>query len=310
MDWALLASIFMVGLLSSSAHCVGMCGGIMGALTMAIPTEARAKRWQLLISYNLGRISTYAFIGFIAGYAASWFDHWGASIWLRWLAGFLLIAMGLYIANWWRGLIYLEAAGRYFWAYIQPLGKALLPVKSATRALLLGAIWGWLPCGLVYSALGTALAQAQPLESALVMAAFGLGTLPMVLAAGLAANLLAGLLRNVALRSLMGLLIIGFGVWTIYGVGFGHGHSHGAVTSSSHQDHSTADQMTPPPMDHAVMDHSAMDNMEAMDMGQGDEQPMEMTDDAMAAMGHQHSHAIDSEAQSSAAADSSADPAE
>ena len=284
MDWAILAAMFMVGLLGSGAHCVGMCGGIMSALTMAIPAEARAKRWWLLISYNLGRMFTYALIGFIAGYAASWFDHWGASSWLRWLAGLLLIAMGLYVANWWRGLIYLEAAGRYLWAYMQPLGKALMPVKSARQALLLGAIWGWLPCGLVYSALGSAIAQAQPLQSALVMVAFGLGTLPMLLATGMAANLLTGFLQNRALRSLMGLLIIGYGIWTIYAVSGSHQHQHAGMNHQDmhHQemDHSAMnhDQVNHEQMNHEHLGHEGMDSMNMDDM--------DMTPEEMQAMDH------------------------
>ncbi len=300
MDWAILASLFMVGLLSSGAHCLGMCGGIISALTMAIPAEARAKRWWLLLSYNLGRIFTYGLIGLIGGFAASWFDHWGGGVWLRWLAGLLLIAMGLYIANWWRGLIYLEAAGRYLWAYIQPLGKALMPVTSAPRALLLGAIWGWLPCGLVYSALGSAVAQAQPLESALVMVAFGLGTLPMLMATGFAANLIGGFVQSRALRSLMGLLIIGYGVWTIYAVGFGHQHhagmNHGDIGSRADS------VMNHGSMDHEHTNHTQMDH-EAMNNSGSDMADMDMTDEEMQAMDHSHMHHTASSSASSTTQD-------
>ncbi len=302
MDWAVIAAIFMVGLLGSSAHCVGMCGGIMSALTMAIPPEARAKRWWLVISYNLGRIFTYGLIGFVAGYAASWFDHWGAGVWLRWLAGSLLIAMGLYVANWWRGLIYLEAVGRYLWAYIQPLGKSLMPVNSASRALLLGAIWGWLPCGLVYSALGSAIAQAQPLQSALVMVAFGLGTLPMVLLTGLAANLLASFLQRRALRSIMGLLIMGYGVWTIYAVSAGHQH-HAGMNHSAMPGMSMDNRL----MDHRLMDHESGNaeptNTQRQDTQGSDMDGMDMTDEEMQMMDHAHMHqSLSSAAESSSSA--------
>jgi uncharacterized protein len=239
----------------SSAHCVGMCGGIMGALAMAIPKEAKARRWFILLSYNLGRILSYSLMGLLVGAFAHQLAALGAVIWLRWLAGLLLIAMGLYLANWWQGLTYLERGGRYLWAYLQPLGKALMPVTSAPKGLLLGAIWGWLPCGLVYSALVYAMAQANSLSAAAVMLAFGLGTLPSVLATGLAAQQMARLLRLQQVRQLFALIIILFGLWTLWGGGH-HGHNHAGMDHSG-MDHSGMDHSG---MDHSGMDHSGMDH--------------------------------------------------
>jgi sulfite exporter TauE/SafE len=232
-DWAPLLAAFTLGLVSS-AHCVGMCGGIMGALTMAIPPAARQRRLQLLVSYNLGRIGSYTLMGFLMGSFASALAAWGGIGGLRILAGLLLVAMGLYLADWWRGLIHLERAGRYFWVYLQPLGKALLPVSSRPKALLLGVVWGWLPCGLVYSALAYAMAQAQPGWSAAVMFAFGLGTLPAVLATGLLANQLTGFLQQRAIRRGFAVVIIVFGVWTLIG---GHHHSGGDHHHSAGEHH-------------------------------------------------------------------------
>lgn len=234
--------------LVSSAHCVGMCGGIMGALTLAVPASERGRRWRLLLGYNLGRIASYSLMGGLAGWLASGLVDLGGASWLRWLAGLLLIAMALYLANWWRGLVYLENLGRYLWAYLQPLGKGLMPVRSLPQALLLGALWGWLPCGLVYTALAYAMAQGQGATAAGVMAAFGLGTLPAVLATGFMAQTLARLLQQKALRLGFALLLALFGLWTIWG-GMGHGrHQHGAheesVPVQHHLEHHESDKDT------------------------------------------------------------------
>ncbi|HSC66842.1 MAG TPA: sulfite exporter TauE/SafE family protein [Cellvibrio sp.] len=276
-EWSALTAAFLLGLFSS-AHCVGMCGGIMGALSMAVPASAKARRWLILLSYNLGRIFSYALMGVIVGIFAQQITESGGAIWLRWLAGLLLIAMGLYLANWWRGLTYLETGGRYLWAYLQPLGKALMPVDNAAKAILLGGIWGWLPCGLVYSALAYAMAQGQAIGGGLVMLAFGLGTLPSVLATGLAAQQLGRLLQRRQIRWSLAVLVILFGVWTIWGGGHGsHQHHHDA----SHEmpegmDHSAMEhtQMDHSKMDHSKMDHTKMDPS-AMDHSQMDHSNMD-----------------------------------
>lgn len=240
MDWLILTTAFMLGLLSS-AHCVGMCGGIMGALTMAVPAEARTRRWVLLLGYNLGRIGSYSLMGLMLGFFGQGLLEAGGAFWLRTLAGLLLIAMGLYLANWWRGLTYLEHVGRYLWAYLQPLGKVCLPVTSLPKALLLGAVWGWLPCGLVYSALVYAMAQGQVFTAALVMLVFGVGTLPAVLATGLAAQHMMRWLQQRHIRWAFALLVIGFGVWTLWAAGGHHGHHH----ASDHALHEPASTSSP-----------------------------------------------------------------
>lgn len=251
-EWSSLSAAFLLGLFSS-AHCVGMCGGIMGALSMAVPANAKARRWIILLSYNLGRIFSYALMGVIVGAFSRQITEAGGAVWLRWLAGLLLIAMGLYLANWWRGLTYLETGGRYLWAYLQPLGKALMPVDNAAKAIALGGIWGWLPCGLVYSALVYAMAQGHSTGGGLVMFAFGLGTLPSVLATGFAAQQLGRLLQRRQIRWSFAVLVILFGLWTIWGGGHGtHQHQH----QHQHEIH----QQTGTDMNHATMDHSDMDH--------------------------------------------------
>lgn len=223
-DVASISAAFFLGLFSS-AHCLGMCGGIMGALTMAIPAQAQNKRWLILVAYNLARILSYGLIGLLLGRFAQELSVWGGQVFLRWLAGLLLIAMGLYLANWWRGLIYLETAGRYFWVYLQPLSKKLMPVNTLPKAIALGFLWGWLPCGLVYSALIFAMAQGAAISAALAMLAFGLGTLPAVLLSGVFAQALNSGLQVKQLRWLFAVIIIVFGVWTLVGTGM-HSHSH------------------------------------------------------------------------------------
>jgi uncharacterized protein len=278
-DLSILLPLFSLGLVSG-AHCIGMCGGIMGALTMAIPAEAKSKRWFILVAYNLGRILSYGVMGLLAGLFAEQFSALGGGTILRILAGVLLITMGLYLANWWRGLTKLEILGRYLWVYIQPIGKRLMPVNTIPKALLLGALWGWLPCGLVYAALAMAMTQPAPLLAASTMLAFGLGTLPAVLAAGAVAQQLAYILQQRPVRIVLAFIIIVFGVWTIWG-GLGHSHQHQHPQNHEQQhsqppvdgdDHSAMDmshsqmdhsQMDHSQVDHSSMDHSSMQNMEA-----------------------------------------------
>lgn len=212
----LLISALILGLLGGG-HCLGMCGGLMGALTLAIPPEQRGRRLQLLLAYNLGRILSYASAGLLFGLAGWAVASSPAAILLRIVAGLLLISMGLYLGGWWSGLTRIEALGRGLWRHIQPVASRLLPVSSLPRALLLGALWGWLPCGLVYSTLLWAASQGDALDSGLLMLAFGLGTWPVLLATGMAAERLTAVLRRRGIRMAGGLLVILFGLWTLPG---------------------------------------------------------------------------------------------
>ncbi|WAH60481.1 sulfite exporter TauE/SafE family protein [Pseudomonas silvicola] len=211
-----LASALVLGLLGGG-HCLGMCGGLMGALTLAIPAEQRGRRLRLLLGYNLGRILSYAVAGLLLGVAGWALANSPAVTALRVVAALLLIAMGLYLGGWWSGLTYIERAGRGLWRRVQPLANRLLPVRSVPRAILLGALWGWLPCGLVYSTLLWAASQGNAAHSALLMLAFGLGTWPVLLATGLAAERMRQLLRRRGVRAAGGMLVVLFGLWTLPG---------------------------------------------------------------------------------------------
>ena len=212
----LLVSALILGLLGGG-HCLGMCGGLMGALTLAIPPEQRSRRLQLLLAYNLGRILSYALAGLLLGLAGWVVAGSQAEVIMRTLAALLLIAMGLYLAGWWSGLTRIEALGRGLWRHIQPLTRRFMPVTSIPKAVVLGSLWGWLPCGLVYSTLLWASSQGNAVNSALLMLAFGLGTWPVLLATGLAAERITTLLRKRGVRMAGGLLVILFGIWTLPG---------------------------------------------------------------------------------------------
>jgi sulfite exporter TauE/SafE len=206
----------VLGLLGGG-HCLGMCGGLMGALTLAIPPEQRGRRLRLLMAYNLGRILSYACAGLLLGLAGWALASSPAAMALRVVAALLLIAMGLYLAGWWSGLTRIEALGRGLWRHIQPAASRLMPVSSVPRALLLGALWGWLPCGLVYSTLLWAASQGNAGYSAALMLAFGLGTWPILLATGLAAERVNAVLRRRSVRVAGGVLVVLFGIWTLPG---------------------------------------------------------------------------------------------
>jgi hypothetical protein len=219
-DWGFIAAALAIGFLGSS-HCIGMCGGLAGALGMAVPGGKAA--WGQLLGYSAGRVGSYTLMGALVGALGA--VALPALTPLRIIAGLMLIAMALYLAGWWRGLIWLEKGGATLWRYLRPFSARLLPVQTASQAIALGAIWGWLPCGLVYSALAFALAQGGSVNAALAMLAFGLGTVPAVLATGAAAARLRIIVQKPAVRLLFAGLILLFGLWTIWGAGGHAGHT-------------------------------------------------------------------------------------
>ncbi len=206
-------SAFLVGLLGGG-HCVGMCGGIVGAVTMSLPGQK--PKLPFLLAYNFGRIASYAAAGVLAGLigASSFFLEHVLPVekGLYLLASLMLVVLGLYLAGLWQGVLVLERAGSILWRRLQPLSKRFLPVTSYPQGFALGLVWGWLPCGLVYSVLVAALATGSAVKGGLLMLAFGLGTLPTLFAMGLAAVRLKGWLQQVWVRRVSGLLVLGFGL--------------------------------------------------------------------------------------------------
>lgn len=208
-------SAFFVGLLGG-VHCVGMCGGIVSALTLGI-TPQQSTPWRYLIAYNVGRITSYTLAGLIVGgLGAQLSTLHELQLGLKVLAGLFMIAMGLYIAGWWFGLTRVEQIGGLIWRRIQPLGNRLIPVKSTYQAGLLGLLWGWLPCGLVYSVLIWTLSAENAVEGAVLLLSFGLGTLPNLLAMGVFAIGLKKWMQQNIVKVVAGLLIMLFGVYQLY----------------------------------------------------------------------------------------------
>lgn len=212
------AAAVVVGLLGGG-HCAFMCGGIVAALTLGLPESARgraAATWPYLLAYNVGRIASYtaagALLGGIGWLAANAISVRHAQGILEIIAGGFMVALGLYLGGWWQGVMRLEEAGTLVWRHLEPFGRRLLPVRSPGQALLLGLVWGWLPCGLVYSVLIWAMAAGSVSHGALLMLSFGAGTLPAVLAMGVFAATLSGFLRRPAVRRTAGALVAAFGV--------------------------------------------------------------------------------------------------
>lgn len=207
-------SVFLVGLLGG-VHCVGMCGGIVTALSLSSATNRPAV--PTLLAYNFGRVTSYALAGAIVGAIGAstlLLDRFiPAERVLYGLANVMLILLGLYLAGLSRAVLALERVGSVVWARLQPLMKRFIPVRTLPQAFFTGAVWGWLPCGLVYSVLISALATGSAAHGALLMLAFGAGTLPNLLAMGLFAKRLQTLTRKPMVRLAAGLLVAAFGVW-------------------------------------------------------------------------------------------------
>ncbi len=236
MDYLAFFSAFSIGLLGG-AHCIGMCGGVIGALTMAIDAKHYQRRLLLISAYNIGRVSSYVIIAVIFYLLVNSIENYLSLNIMRTIAGLLLIAMGLYLANWWRGLTYLEKLGGYLWRFLQPLSKPLLPVTKNWQALFLGAIWGWLPCGLIYSALAYSATASSVQSAALIMLSFAMGTLPAVLLGSLFAERFSIVIKQKNIRVTMAVLIIIFGIWTLLNSHHGHGESINNIDMENHQIH-------------------------------------------------------------------------
>lgn len=206
-----LLSAALIGWLGG-AHCLGMCGGIVSALALSAPQSGRN---GILFAYNLGRCLTYVTLGAIAGSLG----HLGihalgvAPQALYVVANLLLVGMGLYLLGFPWLVRPLEQAGQGLWRMVEPRSRRFFPVDTLPRAFAIGLLWGFLPCGLVYSALATAFALGSATQGSLWMTAFALGTLPNLLMAGWVGAQTLQKLRNSAWRWLGGLMVAGWGVY-------------------------------------------------------------------------------------------------
>jgi hypothetical protein len=236
-----IVAVFFVGLLGG-VHCLGMCGSIVGILTAQLPAPspggrgadrlapagARDRRslarWPFHLAYNGGRLASYAAAGALVGAVGQagllFRDEVPVQHLLFALSSLMLVALGAYLAGSGKLVRRIEYLGGGLWRRIQPLTKRLLPVSTPQRALLLGMLWGWMPCGLVYSVLLTALASGSAQDGAAIMLAFGLGTLPNLLAIGLFWERIRGWVQSPRVRLVAGLMVAGFGVYGLIKVGY------------------------------------------------------------------------------------------
>jgi sulfite exporter TauE/SafE len=220
--WPALAGAATLGL-AGSAHCLGMCGGIAAAA--GTRAQAGGTAWNG-IAFNLGRVAGYALLGTVVGavigIALERVPVRPLAIGLRALAGLLMLAMGLSLLGG-RDLLSLERLGGRLWQRVRPLAGRALALPPALRFAALGLVWGFLPCGLVYSALVLAAATGSAATGAMTMLAFGAGTLPAMVAVTLAGAAFTRSLSGLRTRRLAGALMIAFAVWTAFGTLAPHG---------------------------------------------------------------------------------------
>lgn len=210
----LVIAAWLTGLAGGSGHCIGMCGGILGALGVG-----QGRGWRGLVrlaAAHLGRVSSYALAGAIAGilgttFVTGLFGPDGIGV-LRIAAAVLIFAIGLQLLLGRPLLTRLEQAGSRFWRLLAPQMHKLLPPRDPLRAFGVGTLWGWLPCGLVYSELAVATASGGPATGALVMVSFGIGTIVSLSAVSVLLHSL-GIAKMP--RQASGALLILFAIWTV-----------------------------------------------------------------------------------------------
>jgi sulfite exporter TauE/SafE len=222
-----------------------MCGGVCSALSFALPVEDYWRRWFIILGYNIGRITSYVLMALlISSINLLLAEQLNPSVFQEYLtflrisSGVVMVMMGLYVANWWLGLQVIEKIGQRIWRAVVPLTKSLLPVRRLPVAFVYGMVWGWLPCGLVYSALVLSITQTSIAGTSATMLAFGLGTLPALFLSGVLASKLSAMLNKSAYRMVFGAFVILFGCLTIYSA-LAHNHPSGedAAEHGHHHHH-------------------------------------------------------------------------
>lgn len=199
---------------------MGMCGGLSTVFALQLPPHIR--RIWLIILMNLGRICSYVLVGMLMGALSqmgSFLVHTHAlQVGLFVCANVLLLLTGLYLAGILAWAAKIEGLGKPIWRSVQPCLNRLLPIRSVPACFGVGLLWGWLPCGLVYNASLYALGSGSAWKGGLYLLAFGLGTLPNLLAAGLFAAQLREILQKRAVRLVAGLVVCGWAVWQLVGI--------------------------------------------------------------------------------------------
>lgn len=211
----LIDPVLAIGLgLAGAGHCLGMCGGL--AVSIGIGSEGRGT--GVLLSYHAGRVCSYALLGaglgYLLGLGVGVTPHLLTV--LRYLAGLLLIAMGLYISGWWRGLVYVEQVGAALWKPMQILAGRWIPPRNTGRGFALGLCWGAMPCGLIYSSVTWAASQASGPAAGFLMLLFGVGTLPAMLGVGLVSTQMQRIFKSRQWKTATSVLLILAGLWTLF----------------------------------------------------------------------------------------------
>lgn len=213
-DVGIVLAAWLTGLAGGSGHCIGMCGGIASSLGLG-----QGSGWRGLIrvaAAHLGRIASYSLAGAIAGFAGAavvtGLFGTNGMLALRVAAAILIFSIGLQLLFGIPLLRRLETGGARFWQLLAPSMRKLLPPRDPLRAFGVGALWGWLPCGLVYAELAVAAASGGAVAGAVVMAAFGFGTIVSL-------SVLSILLHSLGMarlpRQASGALLLVFAIWTV-----------------------------------------------------------------------------------------------
>jgi sulfite exporter TauE/SafE len=222
----LVPSAFLMGLFGG-AHCVAMCGGVVGVLCGAGRTCEKAEQPRLRqapywLAYNGGRVAAYTLLGLLFGslgtLSTGVFPLDGFRIALRGLAAVCMLAVGLHLAGLPSMVKTLESVGAPLWRKLAPVTQKLLPIRTLWHALGVGALWGLMPCGLLYGALALAASAESPSVGAMTMLAFGLGTLPVMLTVSALAQSVARWTARVWVRRIAGAVVLAFGLWTSAGL--------------------------------------------------------------------------------------------
>ncbi len=229
-SWSLLAAFFAG--VAGSVHCLAMCGGLSGALGLRA-RRLGASAGQAVghaVTYQMGRLASYSLAGALAGslmaMAEALIDVDALARVVRSLAGLVLIGVAIGVLFKWRPLARLEQLGGRLWRHLAPLSRDI-PTHRLRGSFLIGMLWGWLPCGMVYSMLLVAALAGSPARGAATMLCFGLGTLPAVLAAGLASAQVLRLGAGRRLHLVVGSLLLVFGLLTLIAPFSLHTHVHG-----------------------------------------------------------------------------------
>lgn len=274
MTIALLVAALLMGFFGSP-HCLGMCGGLVTAFGLSMKEVSPTKRRALVATYHLGRLSSYAFLGLLAGLIGTTVLQplMTSNNLPRILLGLVLVFVGVTMLGA-PFLSKLERFGMRFWQYLSPIRQKVFPLNTFPRALSAGLLWGFLPCGLVYGALLIAVVAHNPLGGAALMFVFGLGTVPMLVATHETVGWLRDKIGRFRLRQLNGAIMVLSGLAVVF-VPIAMSSMHSGHDGHGGMDHSSQSAMM-----------SETENSSQHDMSQMDHSMHNMDDDSAAMEQH------------------------